>query len=687
MKNHIRKHGLSAPGWVLPLFLAPLCEILLHLWTADAILPGRLLAVAVFGLGFGAVLALLCSLLPVRASKWAAGIVSFGLIFVYMAELLIHNVFQYFMAMDTIRAGAAGVAKDYMRIVIDEILSHLPHLFLLALPAVLFLLLTKPVRTAGKTRLLLAAGILAAYGAAVGIVYGVGTDVPRFGDAYHFDTAVDAFGLSTAFGLDAFRNSEMGQEDLEFTDLETTAPTTTPTTAPTEPSEVSTEEVTEETTEEVTEPPVVYYEQTLGLNFAALAEGEGNRNIAALHSYVAAQSVAMTNDYTGLFAGKNLIFFSAEAFCGPGFIDPELTPTLYRLMTEGIYFTDYYQPAWGASTTGGEYSNVVGLVPEGGSCMKEATQQTLFLTIGNQLQKLGYSSAAFHNNSYTYYDRHKTHTSLGYDYFMGYGNGIEAGVKKSWPQSDLQMIEYTVPLYIDQQPFSVYYMTVSGHSNYNQDNAMARKNYDLVAHLKCSEAVKCYIATQLELEAAMTSLLAQLEAAGILEDTVIVVSSDHYPYGLDSNSRGYIEELMGVSTVNDFTRDKNTLIIWSGCIEDMDIVVDTPVSSLDILPTLSNLFGVPYDSRLLPGRDVFSNEEPLVFWSMSGSWKTDKGSYLAATGRFTPNEGVEVEEGYPERIHAIVQNKLKYCEAVADYNYFNYVYKALEALSATETTE
>jgi arylsulfatase A-like enzyme len=215
---------------------------------------------------------------------------------------------------------------------------------------------------------------------------------------------------------------------------------------------------------------------------------------------------------------------------------------------------------------------------------------------------------------------------------------------------------------------------------------MGRKNYPLVEDLPYSRDVRYYIATQMELEAALTNLLEQLESAGIMDDTVIVVASDHYPYGLDSDEVKRIDELMGVTRVDDFSRDRNTLIIWSGCVEDMDIVVDAPVSSLDILPTLSNLFGVPYDSRLMVGRDVFSEAEPLVFWGISKSWRTDKGSYLDATGVFTPAEGVEVEEGYADRIHAIVRDKIKYSQAVAKYDYFNAVYAALEALAEAESS-
>jgi lipoteichoic acid synthase len=232
-------------------------------------------------------------------------------------------------------------------------------------------------------------------------------------------------------------------------------------------------------------------------------------------------------------------------------------------------------------------------------------------------------------------------------------------------------------------------MTVSGHSPYTRDsNTMAKKHIEKVDHLPYSEFVKSYIACNLELEYAMEYTIAALEEAGLADDTVIVISTDHYPYGLaPSETWGggdYMAELYGANWNNDLTRDANNLIIWSGCLEDMDIVVDDPVSALDILPTLSNLFGLEYDSRLMVGRDVFSDSEPLVFWPLTYSWKTDKGFYNARTGEFTPAEGVEVEEGYVDAMTASVKNKVVYSRSVQYYNYFNVISKLLQPVEATE---
>ena len=265
------------------------------------------------------------------------------------------------------------------------------------------------------------------------------------------------------------------------------------------------------------------------------------------------------------------------------------------------------------------------------------------------------------------------------------GTGMQ--ITNEWPESDLEMMQFTVEQYIDQQPFNIYYMSVSGHSVYGlSGHAQARKNYDVVADMDCSEAIKCYYAAQLEFEYALKYLVEQLEAAGIADDTVIVIGTDHYPYGLEksstyANSKNYLAELYGVDKVNFLTRDSNSLIIWSGCLEDKDIVVDTPVYSLDILPTISNLFGVDYDSRLLVGRDVFSDAEALVLWP-NGSWKTAMGVYDASKKQFTPAEGVEVSDDYVSYISSVVSNKTKFSKSVANYNYYNEIVALLKDAAA-----
>ena len=641
-------------------------EWLLHFWITEEFQWGRFAALTAFALALGCTLAFLVSWIPgPKAAKRTAVTLAALLGMVWLLEYFISDAYQVFMPPVTIFNGAGGVAQDYLGLVLSLLARNIWRIVLVMLPVIGYGLFFRGRKTGWKGRGLFAAGIALCWALGLGAAFGLTRDAGCFQGAYVFDSTVRAYGLHTGLVLE-LRSGAGSSQEPEF--IQSVPQVTQP----------------EETQPQASEQPekTEYPQQVIsGLDFGALAEAESNRHISAIHSYVDSLTPARQNDYTGLFAGKNLILITAEALCKEA-IDPELTPTLYRLATQGIQFTDYYQPAWGASTISGEFSNVVGLVPvNGGACMKEVTQQNFFLTMGHQLQKQGYWSAAYHNNSLDFYERNKTHTYLGYDRFLALYGGLEQ-VQPVWPESDWEMMVETVPQYLNQEHFSVYYMTVSAHSIYTLNgNAMAKKNYDKVADLPYSEPVKCYLAANLELEAALTYLVEQLEEAGIADDTVIAISPDHYPYGLEKSSTwqndgNHLAELYGVEDYNHIVRDHSALIIWSGCLEGQNITVDTPVFSLDLLPTLLNLFGMEYDSRLLVGRDVFSEEMPLVFWP-DYSWKTERGMYDAQSGVYTPLDGQPEDPDYLEYIRSLVINKTNYCRYVADRNYFNYVLEAL----------
>ncbi|MBR2040160.1 MAG: LTA synthase family protein, partial [Clostridia bacterium] len=489
------------------------------------------------------------------------------------------------------------------------------------------------------------------YGISIAIILTSSVLKPLFTSQYNFQVAIQNFGLITTLGLD-IKNLIFGSSNNKF-------------------EQVETEDVADTSVPEV---EILYNKLDLDLS-------EETGKIGEINSYISSLSATKQNDYTGLFKGKNLIFITAEAFTAE-LIDPELTPTLYRLANRGIQFTDYYQPA-SAGTTGGEYQNIFGMLPtSGGMSFKKTANHYNYMTIGSQLDRLGYYGKAYHNNSYTYYSRNLTHVNLGYsDGFMGYGNGMEQYVENQWPQSDFEMFSGTLTEYIDKQPFSIYYMSVSGHSGYSIDeNAMSKKHWDRAQHLPYSDYVKGYFAANLELEDALTHLVSELENKGIADDTVICISTDHFPYGLDKEgslgNMPLLSELYGYNVENLFQRDHSRLILWCGSLENEEpIIVDTPTFSLDILPTLSNLFGTEFDSRLFVGRDVFSDAEPLVFNSQY-DWKTNLGTYYASRNQFVPAEGVEsVPENYVENMKTTVRNKVNYCTLASDNDYFRYLFE------------
>lgn len=632
-------------------------ELMFHLWSADGFSVPQILT----SLGFAALLASVLNaaavMLPSKWRRWWLGIWALLFAVLMMTEFMVKEAFQSFMTLERMITGAGGIAADFLEVVISMIGAYFLRIVLVLIPVAALFAAPAP-KNLDRKRSLVILLIVCLSGSTAGFA-GLsaqpgGLDSIR--THYDINTSLKNNGIlvSVAAELFGFENSEGALEEDEF----------------------YVPPVTKAPEAEAPEAEIEIFPHTIeGLDFAQLAQDETNKALRSLNSYVASQTPASSNAYTGLFQGKNLILITAEAF-SHRVIDPERTPTLYRLATQGIQFTDYYEPLWTGATSGGEMVNVSGLAMN--CSMETYTDQLPFNNMGHMLQREGYFSRSYHNHDMYFYNRNKTHVNLGYEKFIARGNGMEKGVQKSWPESDEEMFRFTVPEYIGQQPFSIYYMTVSGHCRFTfQGNAMARKNRELVEDLPYSDVVKAYLACNMELEHSMAYLVQQLEEAGIADDTVIVIAPDHYPYGLEkgttwNNKDDYLAELYGVDKVQPLDRDHSALIIWSGCLEGMNLQVDAPTCSVDILPTLSNLFGLEYDSRLSVGRDALGSEEAISIWP-NYSWKTELGKYNAEKSQFIAAEDAQIPDGYVERINGIVKNKINFSRSVQRNNYFAYL--------------
>lgn len=401
----------------------------------------------------------------------------------------------------------------------------------------------------------------------------------------------------------------------------------------------------------------------LDIDFDKLIEESNDETIKSMHEYFSSLTPSEKNKYTGMFKGKNLIFITAEAFDTIA-IDENITPTLYKIANNGFIFNNYYQPLYPVSTSDGEYMNVMSLIPkEGVWSFYKTSKNYMPFGIGNMFKKLDYNTYGFHNHNYNYYHREKSHTNIGLTYY-GCGNGLEKKMNcKHWPNSDFEMIKATTPYYLnDDKPFMTYYMTVSGHLNYNfSGNNMALRNKSKVKNLNYKDSIKAYYATQIEFDKAIEELLNELEESGKLDDTLIVIAPDHYPYGLTTKDMNTVSR---IDRTDKFENYHTSLIMYNPKIENK--VVDKAISGIDILPTIYNLFGIDYDSRLLMGSDIFSNTEHIVILS-DRSFITSKGKYNSITGEFSnPN----VSKEYIDNINKIINEKFKMSSLILEKDYY-----------------
>lgn len=582
----------------------------------------------------------------------------------FASQFIYYKIFKTFYTVFSAQNG--GQVLEFMNDILFMIRKNFLWLLLLFLPLVLFLMLKARSRkstyrfTWTERGISLALFVLFFGAALMGINLGDKEQNSAF-DMYYKNNypvaSVNQLGLLTSMRLDL-------QRTLTGFDPVIAPPPVVE--VPQTPGETPSETPVESPTEE---PPKVYAPNVMTIDFDQLLSQAGtDAELAKMHTYFKNREATLQNDFTGKYKGYNLILITAEGYSHYA-VNKDVTPTLYKMTHEGVNFTNFYNPIWGVSTSDGEYVATTGLIPKSGVwSMYKSGSNAMPFAMGNQLRHIGYKTLAYHNHTYNYYNRDVSHPNLGYDY-KGLGNGLQ--VRKTWPESDLEMMEVTTEEFVHDEPFHAYFMTVSGHMRYTWGgNFIASKNKALVQNLPYSEGAKAYLATQIELDRALEYLLQKLDEAGVAENTLIAMSADHYPYGLD---KADIDNLAGHEVESNFELYKSSFILYAKGMEPMTI--DRPVSSLDIIPTISNLLGLEYDSRLLMGVDMFSTKAPLIIFN-NRSFITDLGKYNSVTKQFTLNPGATLPAGYAtaddyrKAISAEIDRQFYFSTKILEKNYY-----------------
>ena len=417
----------------------------------------------------------------------------------------------------------------------------------------------------------------------------------------------------------------------------------------------------------------------LDFDFDALNKNEDRNDFKVINNYVKSLKPTSKNEYTGLFKGKNLIMICAEAW-NSKVVNEELFPTMYRLINNGFRFSNFYQPKCNSSTSGGEYAFLTGLIPvEYDYSFAAVVENNMSFTIPHKLKELGYKTVSFHNGRSKYYNRDETHGKLmGFDNFYANDTGLSELTSYYFP-SDYELFDATFDIINKEKPFMAYYMTYTGHMPYAGGiNIYYDKYSDIIEKYygdRYSGVYKSYVAKNLVLEDALTNLMENLEKNDMLDDTVICMIPDHYPYGF-IYSRQYTGDNIDYEAefyddkeikANQIKKDKTEIILWSGCLEeeykDKVITVEKPVASIDITPTLLNLFGIDFDSRIYPGHDVFSDAEGIVVYQ--------DGKFL--TENYVHDNLKEPIPDYAEKYSKIANNILNYSSFMMKKDYYGYL--------------
>ena len=647
MKKYLNKLGFIAIIFGICMYL----EIVFRILTKNAIFNISFLYVSLYSLFVALLISFLASWFNKKINKVIFYILIFGVCFVYALQLCIYKMFGFYFDISLLFLSdqVAKFAGDGFKLILENILG----IILLFLPFILLLIFKRKINVFKrdvKVNIVNLITLILIYLIFIGSLY-IGSDRINSAKSLYFDVNnnelnIKKFGVLNAFRIDVKRCIFGFEAKINIID-----------------------DYDDPDDDVVDIPDVTYEYNNLDIDFDSLINTESNSTIKQMHEYFKNESGTLQNEYTKFFEGKNLILFMAESFNEIA-VREDLTPTLYKLVNSGFKFNNFYTPTI-SSTIGGEFQELTGLVAASGflSPWKSGNNYYPF-GLATVFQEKGYNTFAYHNHTYTFQSRNKYLAALGFDNYLGCRNGLEERINcNQWPESDVEMIEATFNDYASSdEPFMVYYVTVSGHGDYGFNySAMARKHKDDVAGLDYSEKPLAYLAAQIELDHALELLIEKLDEVGKLEDTVIALVGDHYPYYLSLDE---VNEIASYEKDNVVEINRSNFILWNSEMETVS--VDKVGSQIDVLPTIYNLFGVEYDSRLIIGKDILSTEPGLAIFGNS-SWVSDKGTYFASSNEFVARDGSEVDSDYIRYMNNVVNNKIVMSKYIMTYDYYRKV--------------
>ena len=622
-------------------------EILLKFIICKHIFNIGLIYIIIFSLPITLILTILTKLFSKKTNKIIMFIIMVIITIYFEVQYIFYNLFSVPFSFSTI--GLANQALDFTNIIKDAIISHLPVFLAILLPLIILIIINKLIDTTKYKKTTLGSLTIMFIISYLFTFLSLVPNRDEQNSAYKlYNNIDDPISIIDQFGILTYTKIDIKRQIMGYS------------------NELIIEPKPEE---EYREPENIEYGfNSLDIDFDSL--NSDNSNINSLNSYYNSLQPTNKSEYTGLFKNKNLIFILAEGFNEIA-VDANRTPTLYKLTNSGFVFKNFYSPVF-LSTTGGEFQATTSLIPTQ-EILKlwKSEVPKIYYGLGNTFSRLNYRVQSYHDWTHTYYKRDVTMETLGFHNYTGCGNGLENKMNCRWLPSDIDMVNVTTPDYLNQEGnFVTYYVTVSGHSPYNINDNIAKKYYDSVKDLPYSEPVKYYLAAQMELDKMVETLINKLEESGQLDDTVIALVGDHYPYTLSTEQ---MNEAASYEKDGTIEVNHSNFILWNSTMKE-PITIDKVGSQIDVLPTILNLFGVDYDSRLLVGKDILSDYEGLAIFS-NRSWVTDYGSYNSSTRKFTLKDGKELEDidSYVSRINNRVANSFSISKMIIANDYYKYV--------------
>lgn len=404
---------------------------------------------------------------------------------------------------------------------------------------------------------------------------------------------------------------------------------------------------------------------------------EADKKMNSLNNYFINRKITDKNEYTGLLEDKNLIVIMMESV-NDIFINPEYYPNFYKLVSEGWYWENNYSPRNSCATMNNEFSGMTSLYSIYNTCTASRYKtNSYYESMFNIFNNSNYVTFSAHNYTDAYYPRKTIHPNMGSgEYFSVEKIGIDYSNEYiNWSNDDDFMAE--ILNIIDSKTeenkrFMTWLTTVSSHQPYSVDSIQGNRYYDLTEDTDYPEDVRRYMSKLKILDDGLGILLEGLEDRNILDDTVIVLYGDHYPYGISTDNLNIV---LDYDTKEYYNAERVPFVIYNSELESK--VYSEYTSYINILPTLANLFNLEYDPRLYLGTDLLSSdyESRVVF--ADGSWKNENYYYDATKNKVTNFTDEELSLDELKLINDDINTKINVSNDAIKNNYFDYLEEKL----------
>ena len=321
----------------------------------------------------------------------------------------------------------------------------------------------------------------------------------------------------------------------------------------------------------------------------------------------------------GIAKGRNVIIIHLESF-QQFLIDKkingqEVTPFLNSLYhsRDTYAFDNFFHQVGQGKTSDAENlleTSTFGL-PQG----------SLFATLGSDNtfqgapailnQRAGYTSAVFHGNVASFWNRNNVYKNLGYQYFFDASYYDTSGDKATgYGLKDKLLFKDSVKYLQNlQQPFYAKFITVTNHFPYDLDDE--DKDPDFQTTNTGDANVDNYFVTAHYLDQSLSEFFNYLKKTGVYDHSIIMIYGDHY--GISNSENTSLASVLGknADSWTDFDNAQLQRVPLMFVIPNSGghgYISHTYGGEVDVLPTLLHLLGISSKRYIQFGTDLFSNE-------------------------------------------------------------------------------